>query len=233
MNVPIVTYEDINQRCRSAVSLIMKSNPEFADSIENICSYKSWEGIIKKLWPKAKFIGAIATGVMSQYTEALDFYGGGFPLVSNYYVCSEVICGINIELLNKPSDVSYSFLPNMAYFEFLPVKKDSVTMSQDQVQFNGISYQEPKEMKSNNEAIEPVDLRKCGAWSIPIQSWRYSYGNWFPQQCTSISVCGAIKCNSKYDAEKTSEADLLRAVTKARALLDPLGFILIGYTSYS
>ncbi|XWS11013.1 hypothetical protein CRYUN_Cryun38cG0047300 [Craigia yunnanensis] len=144
--------------CRTAVSLILKPNPEIAESIENICSYKSWEGVIKKLWPRAKFIGAIATGVMSQYTEVLDFYGGGLPLVSNYYVCSEAICGINIELLDKPSNVSYTFLPNMAYFEFLPVKKDSVTMSQDQIQFDGVSYQESKEMKGNNEAIEPVDL---------------------------------------------------------------------------
>ncbi|KAL4311831.1 hypothetical protein GQ457_01G049620 [Hibiscus cannabinus] len=34
------------------------------------------------------------------------------------------------------------------------------------------------------------------------------------------------------DVERTSEADLLKAVTEAKTLLDPLGFILTGFTSY-
>ncbi|WRX28447.1 GH3 family - like 10, partial [Theobroma cacao] len=143
--------------CKNALSSIMKPDPELADSIENICGCRSWEGIIRKLWPKAKYIGAITTGVMRQYTTALDFYSGGLPLVSSFYACSEAICGINLEPLDKPADVSYTILPNMAYFEFLPVKKDRVSMTQE-VQFNGVSEQESIEMKSNNEDIEAVDL---------------------------------------------------------------------------
>ncbi|EOY13044.1 Auxin-responsive GH3 family protein [Theobroma cacao] len=139
--------------CRNALSLIMKHDPALADSIENICGCRSWEGIIRKLWPKAKYIGAITMGVMRQYTTTLDFYSGGLPLVSSFYACSEAICGINLEPLDKPADVSYTILPNMAYFEFLPVK----TMTQE-VQFNGVSEQESIEMKSNNEDIEAVDL---------------------------------------------------------------------------
>ncbi|XVF18815.1 hypothetical protein REPUB_Repub11eG0055700 [Reevesia pubescens] len=232
--------------CQNAVSLILKPNPELAESIENICSLKSWEGIITKLWPKAKFIDAIATGVMSQYTEALNFYGGGLPLVSNSYVCSEAICGININLLSKPSDVSYTFLPNMAYFEFLPVKKDSVTMCQDQVhQFTGISHQESQEMKSNNEAIEPVDLvnvelGKCYELVVTTSTGLYRYrvgdilmATGFHNNAPQFQFVERQNVVLSVDAEKTSEADLLRAVTKARTLLDPLGFILMGYTSYA
>lgn len=77
--------------------------------------------------------------------------------MSSFYACSEAICGINLEPLDKPADVSYTILPNMAYFEFLPVKKDRVSMTQE-VQFNGVSEQESIEMKSNNEDIEAVDL---------------------------------------------------------------------------
>ncbi|MBA0608563.1 hypothetical protein Godav_020762, partial [Gossypium davidsonii] len=33
--------------------------------------------------------------------------------------------------------------------------------------------------------------------------------------------------------EKTSETDLFKAVTEAKALLNPLGFILTEYTSYA
>ncbi|XVF70181.1 hypothetical protein PTKIN_Ptkin11bG0140700 [Pterospermum kingtungense] len=106
--------------CRNAVSLILKPDPKLAESIENICCSESWEGIIKMLWPKARLIEAIATGSMSQYNTLIDFYSKGLPIVSAVYSWFEAFCGINLEPLSKPSDVSYIFVPNMAYFEFIP-----------------------------------------------------------------------------------------------------------------
>ncbi|KAK8301597.1 hypothetical protein V6Z12_D04G032200 [Gossypium hirsutum] len=129
--------------CRNAASLVMKPNPEQADLIESICNCKSWEGIIRKLWPKARYIGCICTGVMRQYIAELEFYCRGLPLVSAFYACSEAICGINLEPLCKPYDVSYTFLPSMAYFEFLPVEND---------------HDESIDMKKNDEDTELVDL---------------------------------------------------------------------------
>ncbi|TYH75618.1 hypothetical protein ES332_D04G031800v1 [Gossypium tomentosum] len=129
--------------CRNAASLIMKPNPEQADLIESICNYKSWEGIIRKLWTKARYIGCICTGAMRQYTTELEFYCRGLPLVSAFYACSETFCGLNLEPLCKPCDISYTLLPNMAYFEFLPVKNER---------------DESFEMKSNDEDTELVDL---------------------------------------------------------------------------
>ncbi|KAL4271522.1 hypothetical protein GQ457_13G000750 [Hibiscus cannabinus] len=120
--------------CRNALSSIMEPNPRLADSIQNICGCKSWDGIIKKLWPKAKFIGAVTTGVMSQYVERLEFYGGGLSLVSGCYACSEAFCGVNLEPLSEPSNVAYTFVPNMAYFEFLPVNKDTLTTSEQNIE---------------------------------------------------------------------------------------------------
>ncbi|MBA0641457.1 hypothetical protein Goklo_026001, partial [Gossypium klotzschianum] len=86
--------------CRNIVTSIVKPNPKLADSIENLCGCKSWEGILRKVWPKAKLVDAITTGVMSQYAETLEFYSGGLPLVSTGYICSEAICGINLEPLS-------------------------------------------------------------------------------------------------------------------------------------
>ncbi|MBA0580179.1 hypothetical protein Gorai_022408, partial [Gossypium raimondii] len=63
--------------CRNIVTSIVKPNPKLADSIENLC------------------------GFMSQYAETLEFYSGGLPLVSTGYICSEAICGINLEPLSK------------------------------------------------------------------------------------------------------------------------------------
>ncbi|XVE50221.1 hypothetical protein DITRI_Ditri01bG0144500 [Diplodiscus trichospermus] len=230
--------------CRNAVSLIMKPHPELADSIENICSCKSWEGIIKKLWPKAKFIRCITTGVMSQYTEQLDFYGGGLPLVSRFYVSSECIFGINLEPLSKPSDVSYTLLPNMAYFEFLPVKKGCQTMSPE-VQFNGLSdHHESTEMKTKNQDIEPVDLvnvKPGQRYELVVTTsaglYRYKVGDilmatGFYNNTPQFQFVERQNVILSIDADKTSEADLLKAVTEAKSLIDPLGFILTGYTSY-
>ncbi|EOY13042.1 hypothetical protein QUC31_002116 [Theobroma cacao] len=229
--------------CKNALSSIMKPDPELADSIENICGCRSWEGIIRKLWPKAKYIGAITTGVMRQYTTALDFYSGGLPLVSSFYACSEAICGINLEPLDKPADVSYTILPNMAYFEFLPVKKDRVSMTQE-VQFNGVSEQESIEMKSNNEDIEAVDLVnvKLGQFYELVVTtftglYRYRVGDilmvtGFHNNTPQFRFVERENVILSVDADKTSEADLLKAVTEAKTLLDPLGFILTAYTSY-
>ena len=65
------------------------------------------------------------TGSMAQYIPTLEFYSGGLPLVSTMYASSECYFGINLNPLCDPSDVSYTLLPNMAYFEFLPVDDKS------------------------------------------------------------------------------------------------------------
>ncbi|KAK8648782.1 hypothetical protein V6N13_129525 [Hibiscus sabdariffa] len=211
--------------CRNAFLSIMEPNPRLADSIQNICGCKSWDGIIKKLWPKAKFIGAVTTGVMSQYVERLEFYGGGLPLVSGFYACSEAFCGVNLEPLSEPSNVAYTFLPNMAYIEFLPVDKDTLTTSE--------------------QDIEPVDLvhvklGQCYELLVTIASglYRYKVGD-------VLKVTGFHNATPRFqfverqnvilsiDSDKTSEADLLKAVTEAKTLLDPLGIILVGHTSYA
>ena len=144
--------------CKNAMSSILtKPNPELADLIEQICADKSWEGIIKKLWPKVKCISSIITGSMSQYISLLDFYGGRIPLVSPNYGSSEVTFGINLKPLSKPSEVSYTFLPNMAYFEFLPVNKDSGEKAQE-FELDGALGKESSEMTNENGNVEPVDL---------------------------------------------------------------------------
>ncbi|XP_038991078.1 indole-3-acetic acid-amido synthetase GH3.17-like [Hibiscus syriacus] len=211
--------------CRNAVSLILKPNPELSDSIRNICSCESWEGILKKLWPKAEYIRGITTGSMSQYVETLEFYGGGLPLVSSIYMCSEAICGLNLEPLAKPSDVSYTFLPNMAYFEFLPVNKDGATMS-EQIQ---------------SEPVDLVNVRLGQYYELLVTTfaglYRYKVGDilkvtGFHNNAPQFQFVETQNVILSVESDKTSESDLLKAVTEAKTLLDPLGFILRWYTSY-
>ncbi|CAF2082445.1 unnamed protein product [Brassica napus] len=57
---------------------------------------------------------------MAQYIPTLEFYTNNeLSLVSLRYASSEAFFGLNLEPLSK--NVSYTFLPNMSYFEFLDV----------------------------------------------------------------------------------------------------------------
>lgn len=99
-------------------------NAELADTIESECKKHPWEGIVKRLWPKTKFIEVIVTGSMMQYVPLLEFYGGGLPLVSTMYASSECFFGINLRPLDKPCDVAYTLLPSMCYYEFIRLKDE-------------------------------------------------------------------------------------------------------------
>lgn len=114
-----------DQSVREAVLKILnKPNSELADFVEAECSKGSWKGIINRLWPNTKYIDVIVTGTMSQYIPTLDYYSNGLPLVCTMYASSECYFGINLNPLCKPSDVLYTLVPTMAYFEFLPVTRD-------------------------------------------------------------------------------------------------------------
>lgn len=106
---------------REAVMKILKPDPELAEFVENECSRDSWEGIIKRLWPNTKYIQVIMTGAMSQYTSTVEYYSNGLPLASTIYASSECFSGLNLNPLCKPSEVSYTLIPTLAYFEFLPM----------------------------------------------------------------------------------------------------------------
>ncbi|GMJ10177.1 Gretchen Hagen 3.17 [Hibiscus trionum] len=179
--------------CRNVVYLILKPDPELADSIQNICSCKSWEGILKNLWPKAKLIDAITT-----------------------------------EPLSKPFDVSYTFLPNMAYFEFLPVKNDSTTMS-EQIQFN-------------DEPVDLVNVRPGQYYELLVTTfaglYRYKVGDilmvtGFHNNAPQFRFVERQNIILSVDMDKTSESDLVKAVTEAKTLLEPFELILRWYTSYA
>ncbi|KAF9600211.1 hypothetical protein IFM89_005035 [Coptis chinensis] len=75
------------------------------------------------MWLRTKYVDVIVTGSTTQYIPMLEFYSGGLPLVSTMYASSECYFGLNLNPLSKASDVSYTLLPNMAYFEFLGGEK--------------------------------------------------------------------------------------------------------------
>jgi auxin responsive GH3 family protein len=112
--------------CRDAVArVVVRPDPALADAIAAECEGAgSWRGIVRRLWPRTKYIDVIVTGSMAQYIPLLEFYGGGLPLVSTMYASSECYFGINLRPLDRPEDVAYTLLPNMCYYEFIKVEND-------------------------------------------------------------------------------------------------------------
>ncbi|XP_077212326.1 auxin-responsive GH3 family protein [Tasmannia lanceolata] len=224
--------------CRIALMKILdQPNSKLAESIESECSQRSWEGIIKRLWPRTKYVDVIVTGSMAQYIPTLDFYSGGLPLVSTMYASSECYFGINLKPLSKPSDVSYTLLPNMAYFEFLPVERNN-EKSAHNLLCNGVSEQQ----RIQEEAVDLVNVKLGRYYELLVTTftglYRYRVGDilmvtGFHNNAPQFRFIHRLNVVLSIDTDKTNEEDLLKAVTQAKLVIEPLNCLLTEYTSYA
>ncbi|XP_040384967.1 probable indole-3-acetic acid-amido synthetase GH3.13 [Oryza brachyantha] len=210
--------------CRDAVdAVVSRPDPDLADAIAAECSVGSWRGIVRRLWPRTKYIDVIVTGSMAQYIPLLEFYGGGLPLVSTMYASSECYFGINLRPLDRPEDVVYTLLPNMCYYEFIKVEKDG-------------------EEIRDGEVVDLIDVEVGGYYELVVTTftglYRYRVGDilqvaGFHNAAPQFRFVHRRNVVLSVDTDKTSEDDLLRAVTAAKPLLDPLGCVLAEYTAYA
>ncbi|KAL0884723.1 hypothetical protein Bca101_008704 [Brassica carinata] len=208
--------------CRDSLSTILgEPNEELADLIEQECSgQKSWQGIITRLWPKTKCIETIVTGTMAQYIPVLEFYSNKVPLVSKVYASSEAFFGINMNPLSKPQHVSFTFLPNMSYFEFIEVDDDGGTTGEivDLVNVKLGSYYEP--LLTNFSG-----LNRCRVGDV-LQVTGF-YNN--TPQFRFVRRKNTVLC--VYE-EPTTEEDILKALAHATVVLESSDLIMTGFTCY-
>ncbi|RZC65529.1 hypothetical protein C5167_009217 [Papaver somniferum] len=218
-----------DQSVRNAVSKLLVPNPKLADLIETECSKDSWQGIISRLWPNTKYIDVIVTGSMSQYIPTLDYYSNGLPLVCTMYASSECFFGLNLNPLAKPSEVSYTILPTMGYFEFLHVQKNS-------------GLPDSVNEKEKQELVELVDVKLGQDYELVVTTYaglyRYRVGDvlrvaGFKNNAPQFNfICrkNVVLC---IDADKTDEVELQNAVKNAISHLIPFDAFLMDYTSYA
>ncbi|KAL6654739.1 hypothetical protein ACP70R_008204 [Stipagrostis hirtigluma subsp. patula] len=214
-----------DRACRDAVARVVAApDPELADAVAAECAAASWRGIVRRLWPRTKYIDVIVTGSMAQYIPLLEFYGGGLPLVSTMYASSECFFGINLRPLDPPEEVAYTLLPNMCYYEFIKVEKDGEEVREGKV-------------------VDLVDVEVGGYYELVVTTftglYRYRVGDilqvsGFHNAAPQFRFVHRRNVVLSVDTDKTSEDDLLRAVTAAKRLLAPLGgAILSEYTAYA
>ncbi|KAK2630816.1 hypothetical protein QOZ80_UnG0725160 [Eleusine coracana subsp. coracana] len=227
----VLTARVTDKSVREAVAgVLLRPDPDLAGIIRAECSKGDWAGIIKRIWPNAKYLSTIITGAMAQYVPTLNYYsggGGGLPIVSTMYASSECHFGINLRPFCDPSEVSYTVMPNMAYFEFLPVDDDDGGN-------NGDSD------SSHQQLVDLARLEMRREYELVVTTYsglnRYRVGDvlrvtGFHNSAPRFRFVRRKNVVLSVDSDKTDEVELQRAVDHAAALLRPHGVFVVEYTS--
>ncbi|KAF3782240.1 putative indole-3-acetic acid-amido synthetase GH3-8 [Nymphaea thermarum] len=214
---------------RTALGNILTPDPENAAHIRNECSSGDWQGIIRRIWPNTKFLDILVSGAMVQYIPSLNFYSGDLPLASTLYGSSECLVGLNLYPFTKPEDIAYTIMPNMAYFEFLPVKPvdDIGQIRAEQV-------------------VDPVDLAHVEdgkEYEIIVTTYsglyRYKIGDVlrvakFYKKAPQFQLVGRKNVCLSIDVDKTEETELQKAIAAAElSHLRPHNATVLDYTCYT
>ncbi|KAE8698585.1 putative indole-3-acetic acid-amido synthetase GH3.8 [Hibiscus syriacus] len=210
------------------IAKILKPNPELAEFVRHECLKDSWEGIVTRIWPNTKYLDVIVTGAMAQYIPTLDYYSGGLPLACTMYASSECYFGLNLNPMCKPSEVSYTIMPNMAYFEFLPHEPDSAGVS--------LTRDSPPKL------VDLVGVEIGKEYELVITTYaglcRYRVGDilrvtGFHNSAPQFHFVRRKNVLLSIDADKTDEAELQTAVENASRLLREFNTSVVEYTSYA
>ncbi|KAL3333445.1 hypothetical protein AABB24_033494 [Solanum stoloniferum] len=220
---------------REAVMKILKPDKNLADFVEAECSKDSWQGIITRLWPNTKYIDVIVTGTMSQYIPTLDYYSNGLPLVCTMYASSECYFGVNLNPLCKPSEVAYTLIPTMGYFEFLPVHRNNGVT-------NSISMPKSLNEKEQQELVDLVDVKIGQEYELIVTTYaglyRYRVGDvlrvaGFKNNAPQFNFICRKNVVLSIDSDKTDEVELQNAVKNAVTHLMPFDAHVTEYSSYA
>ncbi|CAM8907877.1 unnamed protein product [Rhodiola kirilowii] len=210
---------------REAISkILVKPDLELADFIEHECSKDTWERIILRMWPNTKYIDVIVTGAMAQYIPTIDYYSGGLPKPCTMYASSECYFGLNLRPMVEPVDVSYTIMPMMGYFEFMPVGTVVTPDSPPPI------------------LVDMADVEVGKEYELVITTYsglnRYQVGDvllvtGFYNNAPQFRFVRRKNVLLSIDSDKTDESELQKAVENAAALLKSYNTSVVEYTSYA
>ena len=211
---------------RDAVAEVLAApDAELAAFVEAECGKDKWEGIITRMWPNTKYLDVIVTGAMAQYIPTLKFYSGGLPMACTMYASSECYFGLNLRPMCDPSEVSYTIMPNMGYFELMPHDPDAPPLPRDAPPPRLVDLADA-EVGSEYELEITTSAGLC----------RYRVGDilqvtGFHNAAPQFRFVRRKNVLLSIDSDKTDEAELQAAVERASALLSPYGASIVEYTS--
>ncbi|XP_022924861.1 jasmonic acid-amido synthetase JAR1-like isoform X1 [Cucurbita moschata] len=213
---------------RAAMSKLLKPDPELADLIYKKCAgLSNWSGLIPELFPNAKYIYGIMTGSMEPYLMKLRHYAGHLPLMSADYGSSEGWIGPNVNPLLPPELTTFAVLPNVGYFEFIPLKANA----QDQEQ----------EGAQENKPVGLTEVKIGEEYEIVVTNvaglYRYRLGDvvkvmGFHNATPELKFVCRSNILPSINIDKITEKDLQLAVEAARNVLAAEKLELVEFTSH-
>ncbi|KAK3127581.1 hypothetical protein QOZ80_7AG0575310 [Eleusine coracana subsp. coracana] len=211
---------------RDAVAGILRPDRDLADHVRRECGSGDWAGIITRMWPNTKYLDVIVTGAMAQYIPTLKHYSGGLPMACTMYASSECYFGLNLRPMCDPSEVSYTIMPNMGYFEFLPVDAAA----------SGCGGGDAR----NDDLVDLARVEVGREYELVITTYaglsRYRVGDvlrvtGFHNAAPQFRFVRRKNVLLSIESDKTDEAELQAAVDRASRLLRPHGAAVVEYTS--
>ncbi|PSS30715.1 Indole-3-acetic acid-amido synthetase [Actinidia chinensis var. chinensis] len=205
---------------------VLKPDPDLADFVCKQCEGENWDRIITRIWPNTKYLDVIVTGAMAQYIPTLDYYSGGLPLACTMYASSECYFGLNLKPMSKPSEVSYTIMPNMAYFEFILLGESAPSLSRN----------------SPPRLVDLADVEMGKEYELVITTYaglcRYRVGDilrvaGFHNSSPQFEFVRRKNVLLSVDSDKTDEAELQKAIENASVLLREFDTSVVEYTSYA
>ncbi|EEC70193.1 hypothetical protein OsI_00935 [Oryza sativa Indica Group] len=229
---------------RAMAALLAAPNPGLADEVARKCAALSnWYGVIPALWPNARYVYGIMTGSMEHYVKKLRHYAGGLPLVAAEYGASEGWVGANVEPGTPPERATFTVLPDIAYFEFIPLKPvagDGGYAEAEPVGLTEVAAGELYEVVMTTFAGHQTTIKdKILTLAQALGLYRYRLGD-------VVKVAGFYNATPKLkfvcrrnlmlsiNIDKNSEQDLQLAVdAAARAVLAGEKLEVVDYTSHA
>ncbi|XP_065017808.1 jasmonoyl--L-amino acid synthetase GH3.5-like [Musa acuminata AAA Group] len=222
---------------RSAVSKLLIPNPSLADSIYNKCvRLSNWYGVIPELWPNAKYVYGIMTGSMEPYLKKLRHYAGSLPLMSADYGSSEGWIGANVNPSLIPELATFAVLPNIGYFEFIPLEKPE-------------EQEQEQELENSASTIHYIESEPVGLTEVEIGKeyeiivtnfaglYRYRLGDvvrvaGFHNSTPELQFVCRRSLVLSINIDKNTEKDLQLAVEEAAKLLAAEKLEVVDFTSH-
>ncbi|XP_004516416.1 jasmonoyl--L-amino acid synthetase JAR6-like [Cicer arietinum] len=209
---------------RTAMSEILKPDPELANLIHTKCLNLSndWYGLIPEIFPNIKYVQGIMTGAMEPYLKKLRHYARDVPLVTTEYGASEGWIASNVHPEIPPELASYVVLPQIAYFEFIPMAQLDGT--QGDIKTVGLT-----EVKIGEE-YELV-------LTSPAGLYRYKLGDvvkitGFYNSTPELKFIRRSNLMLTINIDKNTETDLQLSVDTAAKYLIEEKMEVVDYTSY-
>ncbi|KAM3204026.1 hypothetical protein P3L10_027435 [Capsicum annuum] len=168
---------------------------------------------------------------MSQYIPTLDYYSNSLPLVSALYASSECFFGINLKPFCKPSEVAYTLIPTMCYFEFLPIHRSNEVIS-------SISTPTQLNEKEEQQLVDLVDVKIGQEYELVVTTYsglyRYRVGDvlrvaGYKNNVPQFNFSCRENVILSIDSDKTDEFELQNAANN----LMPFDARVTEYTSYA